>query len=193
MPTNRNHRNDPDDITGGRQIISPRDSQSGLPTRQVWDDTDIVHVIDAGEADVAGHTDVNFGDVIMDFPTQTPPTQLIDTSTGEVVWAREGRGQDIEVENDETHVADRPGGARPMMDAFTPKLVRADAAADFEEIAFAVADDPQAMDFTYQKIETFHGVEPGGIDGEGISEANALWDLMDAEVAPEDSLPELDQ
>jgi len=101
MPTDRNHRNDIDDITGRRQINSPRDPQSGLPTAQVWDDTDIVHVIDAGEADVAGDTDVQFGDVIMDFPTQTPPTQLIDTSTGEVVWAR--GGQDIEVENDETH------------------------------------------------------------------------------------------
>lgn len=115
MPADRNH--DVDDVTGRRHIISPRDPHSGLPTGRgdsdaptvrdldvragVWDDTDIVHVVE-------------------DSP------HLIDTSTGEVVWSDEVRSQTIEVENDETHVADDSDGPRHVRGVVQKRLPGAD-------------------------------------------------------------------
>ena len=246
MPNDRKRNDDLDDITGRRQIISPRDSQSGLPSGvlpaeaadvtnaadrpfgdiefdvvasttdalgvsgqgagdpipteslspdldgvemlnnknpelgvradSVWDDTDIVHVVPDGAAE--GH--------------------LIDTSTGEILWAHEDRGQDIEVENDETHIGERsdgprhvrgvvqkraPGSEEGFLDKSTPILMAQETGlkyadielnvggADLESISFAVGDDAVPQ---------------------GISEANALWQPIESEVAPDASLPELD-
>lgn len=82
-------------------IESPRDTQSGLPTGQVWDDTDIVHVVADGEAGV----NMTYGDIEFDVVGRP---ELGDSGTHEVGHVR--GVQDIEVENDETHFTERSAG-----------------------------------------------------------------------------------
>lgn len=154
MPTNRNHRNDDlDDITGRRQIISPRDPQSGLPTG--------VRATEATK--VTSAADMTYGDIEFDVVSPT----LGDTAThevGHVVGA--GRGQDIEVENDESHFTERSAG---------PAGEFADG---FESQTPPFADDPMAnviienahvtnivqMENGYG--DTVVGIEPDDISGD---------------------------
>ena len=72
-----------------RGIVSPRDSASGQATGvtadSVWDDTDIVHVLQ--ERGFTG-SDEELGALI----AWMRSNNLIDTSTGEIVWADEAQG-----------------------------------------------------------------------------------------------------
>ena len=62
-------------------IVSPRDPQAGLPTGQVWDDTDIVHVVADGDAGV----NMTYGDIEFDVVGRP---ELGDTGTHEVGHVR---------------------------------------------------------------------------------------------------------
>jgi hypothetical protein len=113
-----------------------------------------VHVVADGEA-VANMT---YGDIEFDVVGRPDGGQLIDTSTGEIVWADEARGQDIEVENDETHLTERsaqPGHVRGVIQKRLPGT--------------------SADNFTYQKIEMENSLlADAGSDGPTPNESMSL-------------------
>ncbi len=120
-------------------LSSPRDVASGLPNGQVWDDTDIAHVV--GDA-----------------------PSLIDTSTGEIVWADEASGrQDIEVENDETHVTDRVSGPGHVLGAVQKRLPGSAAVEGFES-----QTRPHADGFTAD-------ADPDAPLGDGVVDVPDQW------------------
>lgn len=139
----------------------------------VLDDTDIVHVVDESST-------------------------LIDTSTGEILWGVDdgaGRGHDIEVENDETHLSNHQAGDEgrlqprvQMLNNKNPELNRSEvvAAEPFDGGTAVVFDDTDIVhalggDSIYSNnmgggllgvADDGSSAQPVGVEVEGLDDLN---------------------